>query len=131
MFRYYASAAALDSAVATCERALVLAERLQRAEVIEETRVVHGYLRMVRAIYWIAAAQWDSNRALDHLELAAQMDVLQRAASQTNAALERWETLFGANTGGSRFDGTLRLNNDLVSRVAASLTALGVELASD
>lgn len=121
LFRYFPSEEAMDEGLANCDRALVLAQRLGEPALVEETLVVRGYLSMVRAIYRIADGVWRGAPPLSAGELAQRQAALIEAGQQTNAALRRWEKLFGEGSGGNRFTGTLELSEKVTAGIEEAL----------
>jgi hypothetical protein len=126
MFRYFASREQFERDLERCARALKLARELGEPELIEESLVVEGYVRMVRAFYDIGESVWRKDAPLPVDELREQLAELNAACRQTNDALRRWEGLFGEDVGGGRFDGTLEMAEEAAAAVGAALADMGV-----
>jgi len=131
MFRYFPTAEKFDENLAVCARALEIAFRLEEPVLIEETRVVEGYTRMLRAIYWIAESLWRKDAPLPQGALRGYLAELNDAERRTNAALRRWERLFGEGAGGGRFTGTLEMSEEVVKRINAAVEAFAGEEKGD
>jgi hypothetical protein len=126
MFRYFASREQFERDLEICARGLKLARGLGEPELIEESLVVEGYVRMVRALYDIGESVWRKDVPLPVDRLREQLVELNAACRQTNDALQRWEGLFGEDAGGGRFDGTLKMAEEAVAAIGAALADMGV-----
>ena len=129
MFRYFPTLESFDRTIADCERALSIADKLGRPEIVEETRIVHGYAGMIKEMYHILAALAvrqtpdESGRR----DLERRIGAFTGACLDTNESIRRWEALFGEEAGGGRLVGTLALSEDIAVRLSDELSSLGVE----
>ncbi|MDZ7619255.1 MAG: glycoside hydrolase family 20 zincin-like fold domain-containing protein, partial [Patescibacteria group bacterium] len=92
MFRYFPTVEHMDENLAVCQQALDLAQQVGDPAVIAETRVIEGYVRMIKSIYLIADAV-AGRKELDDAQTAsvqAAADALRSAAKQTTEALRAW-----------------------------------------
>ena len=92
MFRYFPAIKQMDDDLAVCEKALKLAEQLNDPALIGETRVIQGYVQIIKSIYVIADAV-AGKKTLDEAQtrlLQDAFDALQAAGRQTTDALSAW-----------------------------------------
>jgi hypothetical protein len=127
MFRYFPDVAGFDEAIAANGRALEMARRSGDPAILEETLVVGGYIGMARELYTIMEWLTRDNppKDIDRAEIERHYDALRAACSETNAALKRWESLFGEGEGGGRFTSTLTRSDDIVALVRQAIDRAG------
>ena len=97
VFRYLPALEDIDRALAACDKAMALAKRLANPSIIQESRAIQGYLRMVREVLnivtWVADA---SNPTYEErVELQEAVNRLALACYRTNDGLEQWERVTG------------------------------------
>lgn len=125
VFRYFPTFGHFDLDLAACARALDIARGLGEPELLQETLVVEGYVRMLRELYLIS----DGSGALDEptgeqlLPWQAHLEELAAARDQVNAALVDWGGDRGVGEV-SRFRGTLDVNDRLVRTLGAAIDSL-------
>ena len=95
MFRYFPTVEHITADLIAANKALAIAKQLDRPELISETIVIQGYLRMVKAIYLIAKQVAESKNKklsrLQRIELQKQLNELALATMDTTQALDAWE----------------------------------------
>jgi len=132
MFRYFPTAEHIDEDLAACQKALAIAERLDKPLLVAETRVIQGYVRMIRDIYTIAEQASASKQPAYEKRVAIQkaLGSLAVAGIETAEALETWERLCGGEDGvrigGSRLLDTIDVTEQTTAGIARSLVSLGI-----
>jgi hypothetical protein len=128
MFRYIATPEGLDERLATCDRALALAEELEAPTLIAETQTIQGYVRMMKTIWQIAStvAGAETLGEAEDQQLQTLMNELDAAALATTQALEAWEAAAGPGLGGSRFADTVQVTEQTSADIGKALTGLGI-----
>jgi len=125
VFRYFPIPERFDQDLAACARALDIARGLGEPELLWETLIVEGYVRMLRELYLIS----DGIGALDAptgeqlLPWRSHLEELAAARDQVNAALSDWGRGRGVEEV-SRFQGTLAVNDRLVHTLQAAVDSL-------
>ena len=128
MFRYFPTLEHIDHDVAVCEKALAIAKRLDYPPYLAETKVVRGYVHMVREIYRIAE-QLSSKRVStydDRVKLQQACGRLNVAALETTQALKQWQHLATGGAGSTRFRDTVSVTEKTALGIADSLARFGV-----
>jgi len=132
MFRYFPSVEHMDADLAACQKALEIAKKLNQPLLVLETEAIHGYVRMVRAIYDLAL-QGSASKQPTYAERVEMQKALGRlciAGMETNAALRSWEALCSQGSdgslGGTRFLDTLDATEKTVADIARALEKLGI-----
>jgi len=129
MFKYLPTLEHIDRNLAACDNAMALAKRLANPSIIQETRVIQGYLRMAREIFniatWVADA---SNPTYDQrVELQNAMNTLALACYQTNDGLERWERATGPDlSNNNRYQLTMLANQRTVDDIADAVLPFAI-----
>ncbi len=128
MFWYFPTVAHMDDDLAACAKAMAIAKGLDEPLLIEETRVIEGYVKMVKAIYRIADRVSQRKRMAYGERVALQRDMvaLAKAGIQTTDSLKAWERLIGKGIGGRRFLDTVDATEKTVVGIATSLESLGI-----
>ncbi len=130
MFRYFPTAARIDQDLAICDRAMALAQRVGDPHMILETRVIRGYVQMIKSIYEICTRVSRSKLPPYpvRVELQQQLNALLLAAADISDALKQWELLCGdgKRIGGSRLVDTIDVTQKTAADIADSLAALGL-----
>jgi len=127
MYRYFPNAEHLAQDLATCDRALALADGHQ--DLALETGAVKGFLQMLESIRVVGETAGDKTElsAAEREQLAQALRDLDAAQDSTCTNLRRWEDTVGPGKGGSRFDDTLAVVEQTATDVAAALEPLGIE----
>ncbi|HCN06674.1 MAG TPA: hypothetical protein DIT01_01995 [Lentisphaeria bacterium] len=92
MFEYFPTMQRFDEELAVCEKAMKIAKRLGDPATIAETRVIEGYVRMMKEVAFIAT-QISSVATLTYDQRVDVQDALTRlggAGIQTVDGLEQW-----------------------------------------
>ena len=92
MFEYFPTMQRFDENLAVCEKAMKIAERLGDPAMIAETRVIQGYVSIMKEVAFIAT-QVSSVAKLTYDDRVDVQDALTRLGSagiQTMDGLERW-----------------------------------------
>jgi len=132
MFRYFPTTEHIDEDLAACAKALGIAERLGEPLLIAETRVIRGYVEMIRDVYTIAEPVAASKQPAYEQRVAIQKALgrLAVAGIDTARELETWERLCGdedgVRIGGSRLLDTIDVTEQTVAGIARSLVPLGI-----
>ena len=95
MFRHFRSVAEIDADLADCRQALHLAERLGRPAMVHETKVIGGYIRMVKAIRQIATVV-SGKKPLDgaaQRTARTELGTLRSACDEVTANLKAWKAV--------------------------------------
>lgn len=132
MFRYFPTLEHMDKDLAACQKAMAIAQQLDEPVLVAQTRVIRGYVQMIRDIYTIAQQAAASKRPSYEERLAMQemLGSLAVAGIKTCEALETWERLRGeedgVRIGGPRLLDTVDVTEQTVASIAGSLVSLGV-----
>jgi hypothetical protein len=126
MFLYFPTREHFDRDLAGVDRALELAGRMKQPEILQETLVIQGYLRMLREIHDIAAIISRSEPLNDahRNELRQGTDRLTAASRQTAEALEAWEASIKPGIGRERFKDTVNVTREMADKIARSIQPL-------
>ncbi|MFW6161877.1 MAG: hypothetical protein ACODAJ_03860 [Planctomycetota bacterium] len=129
MFRYFPTVARLEEDLATCQRAMTVAQHLREPDLIAETAVIRGYVRMVRAIHGIAQAVAGKKKldAAQTRRVQATFDRLAEAGLEVTEGLELWKDTVAPDCGASRFFDTVNVTHETVSGIATALAPLGIQ----
>jgi len=137
-FRYFPTAAHFDAALDTCARALEMARLLAAAEpdnplageLVQETLVTEGYVRLLQGLYHLSdgLAPLDAPTAAQVQLSRAHLDQMAAARDQINEALRAWAPGRGV-VEVSRFEGTLGVNDRIVTQLGAVVDSLGAAAA--
>jgi len=102
MFRYFPTVEHMDHDLAVCDKAMAIAKRLDVPAVLHETRIIQGYVRMVKEIYTIATQVGDlpTPTYADRRKLQQAMNRLTLAGHQTSDGLEQWDRSVGPGLSG-------------------------------
>ena len=98
MFEYFPTTEHFDKDLAACDKAMKIAERLGKPGMIAETRVIQGYVSMMKAIAFITtqiAAVADKPTWDERVELQNALTRLGVAGLETIDGLEAWERSLG------------------------------------
>ena len=130
MFRYFPSPEHMDHDLAVCDKAMAIAKRLDEPIMILETRVIRGYVQMVKAIYTLTTkiSKGKMPTYAERLVIHEAMSALVAAGMDTSEALKGWELVCGdgQRIGGSRLIDTVDVTEKTVSDIADSLVPLGI-----
>jgi len=129
MFRYFPTVEHINRDLATCERAMALARDLKEPDLIAETAVLRGYVRMVRAIHGIAEAV-AGRKKLDAARtkgLQALFGELADAGLEVTGGLGLWHDTVAPDCGASRFYDTINVTHETVSAIARALAPFGIK----
>jgi len=129
MFRYFPTVAHIEKDVAICDAALKLAEELHDPAILAETRVIRGYVGMVRGIERIASAI-AGKKELDRettQTVQTEFDRLAAAGKETVEALRAWQQAVAPDSTAPRFADTVRVTEETVTAVAEALAPLGIK----
>ena len=133
MFRYFPTIEHMDDNLAVCAKALKLAEQLNDPTLIAETRVIEGYVRMIKSIYLIANTV-AGKKELDNAETAsvqATFDELCSAMQQTTEAIDAWNGVVAANCDIEKANkakiGPVAVTRQTVADIAEALAPFGIE----
>lgn len=128
MFRYFPTFEHIDKDLAACDEALHLAEELQDPAILAETRVLRGYVGMVRGIARIASAVAGKKQLDREAAKAVQADFQQLAAAgkETVEGLRAWKHVVAPDCTAPRIADTVEVVEDTVSAIAAAMAPLGL-----
>ena len=126
MFLYFPTREHLDRDLAGVAHALELARRIKNQEILQETLVIQGYLRMLREIYEIAAVACQGGPLSDagRNELKQGIERLTEAGRQTATALEAWEASIKPSIGRERFKDTVNVTRETADKIARPIQSL-------
>jgi hypothetical protein len=97
VFRYYEGEEDFDRKIATCQKALRIAKRINCRDLIHETEVVLSYVRLAKSIYQVAeqvaTADLLGLKRQDRLRKA--LGDLERAGEENAAAIRAWRNGLG------------------------------------
>lgn len=135
MFLYFPTVEHMDEDLAVCRQALELTRQVDDPALLAETRVIEGYVRMIKSIYLIADAV-AGGKELDDARSAsvqAAVDELRSAAKQTTEALRAWNRAVAPDydlgdpgeRGTAHHDATGCIE-ETVAAIGKSLTPLGI-----
>ncbi len=126
MFRHFPNVAAMDADLATCDKALTLAEELSDPALIAETRVIRGYVCMIKSIYLIAD-RIAGKKALEPADKAAVQTTfaeLSSACDEVTMNLEAWRQAVAPDDHSPRFIDTIDVTRQTVADIDAALKPL-------
>ena len=128
MFRYFPTVEHIDKDLTACRTAMEIAQRLDAPLLISETRVIQGYVEMVKEIYGIARALSAKTppTASEKLELAKAATRLADACTQTTTGLRQWERAIGHAFWKDRYHDTLNVTEQTALAVGDALAPLGI-----
>jgi len=128
MFRYFPTVEHMEHDLDVCKKAMAIAEKLDEPLLILETKVIGGYVRMIREIYRIADMVSKSKRPNhdERVKLQKAMTSLSIAGMETAMALKEWEALIGQGIGGSRLTDTVDVTEKTVVGIGDALAPLGI-----
>jgi hypothetical protein len=92
IFRYWVTIEDFEKDITVTEKALELAKGLNSQPLVNETLVVQGYIKMIRAIY-LLTKQLASHKSVvpeAKLEMQKNIEKLGKACFQTTTALKNW-----------------------------------------
>ncbi len=132
MFRYFPTQQHFDRDLAICDKAVVIAEQLDNPLMLNETKVIQGYVRMAKAIYVIAKQVHATKKPTyaQRIVLQKVLGQLTIAAMDTAEALQQWERCCRKDPevgiGGSRLQDTIDVTLKTASDIAQSLESSGI-----
>ena len=128
MFRYFPTVEHIDHDLALCDKAIAIATRLGDPAILAETRIIQGYVQMVKAIYAIASQAATPKKPTYAERVAVQnaMTTLAKAGMHTARQLKQWEAIFGQGTGGSRLLDSVDVTEKTVVGIGDALEPLGI-----
>jgi len=131
MFRYFPTIEHMDKDLAACNKAMEIAKRLDDP-LVAETRVIQGYMQMIKTIHAIATKVAASKQPAyaERMSLQKALGTLTKTGIDTVEALQEWEGLCGkdpdARIGGSRLVDTVDVTEKTVADIGHALERLGV-----
>ena len=126
--RYFPDAGHLEKDLGVCEEAMGLARGLDEQDLVGETEVVQGYLRMLRALHRISEIHAGELGEDGRVLLGREVHDLAQATYDTREALVKWEQAAATRPySRGRFSDTLNVTKQVALDVAKTLAAAGVE----
>lgn len=128
IFKYFPDMQHLDEDIATCEKALSIAQMIRDRAAISETLTVQGYLKMIKAIFAIAETVTGNKELNDDQSafLRARLTDLSNGEKQSTESLSAWINSvvpgFMMNNSYSSVPATQKT----VADIAASVDTLGI-----
>jgi len=97
MFRYYATLESFDAKLVNCDKALDIATSFKNPDLANETKVVHSYIQLAKAIYQIAESVSALDAAKPEIKkrLADSVEALKRAGTENVMAIKAWQAAIG------------------------------------
>lgn len=96
MFRYYRNPRSFNRKIETCDKALMLAKKIDQ-DFTNETLVISSYVQMTKTIYHIAelisTSELDNHK--DQARLANLLDQLKNDGKENQKAIRTWRTHYG------------------------------------
>jgi hypothetical protein len=135
VFTYFPTQKHFDEDLAVCDRAMRLAKELSPfpAAMIEETRVIRGFVEMLKSLYSIAevTAAGPRANANQRKRAADALALMDQASHAVREGLLAWGRAVAPNkmssTGlGGRFDDTVHCLDKVVTDASNALAALGI-----
>ncbi|PIX44695.1 MAG: hypothetical protein COZ56_03945 [Armatimonadetes bacterium CG_4_8_14_3_um_filter_58_9] len=129
MFRYFPSRKHIEEDLAACAKALTIAKRIGDARLTTETQVIGGYVQMVKEINGLCAklSSVDMTSDPERRQVQDSMCRLAKTGAQTASALREWERSVGQGLGGSRFQDSIMVTEQTVSRIGKTLAVDGIQ----
>ncbi len=126
-FKYFPNNERFAQNLAACREALRLATEVNDPRLIEETKTIEGFVKMLQAIHAMGDALGDKQELTDaeKAPIIAAMTALDQAANQTSAGLQAW----GLAAAPEFKDGWPSRFTDTVSVVEQTAADVGVYLA--
>jgi DNA-binding LacI/PurR family transcriptional regulator len=96
-FRYYTTPEDFDSKIATCKKALKLAQGIENTYLINETRIVLSYVKLAKSLFQIAehVATDDLSSLASQDKLRGYVGELNSSAKENAAAIREWRVALG------------------------------------
>jgi len=128
MFRYLPTVEHVDRDLKKCDDAMAIAQRLAWPAFEAETRIIQGYLRIVKEIYSLAdqLSAVKKPAQAEREELQDKATRLTLAGLQTGTALEKWQTSINTADPPAGFFTTVNMIDQIVSAITDALVPLGI-----
>ncbi|MEW6355209.1 MAG: ThuA domain-containing protein [Planctomycetota bacterium] len=128
IFRYFPTVEHMEQDLATCEKAMAIAKRLNEPLLIFETEAIQGYVEMIKHIFTIANRISESKTLTypERVEMQNAMKRLSLAGMNVSKALTEWEGVVGQNLSGSRLVDTVQETERTVVDIGDCLVPLGI-----
>ena len=129
MFRYFPTQKHIDENLAACNTAMKLAEELGAPDILAETHVIRGYMRMIKSTYAIAESVAGKQK-LDPQEvesLQADFGELNSAGREVVDGLKNWVKAIKYENPDNRFSDTIEVTNNTVIAIAKALEPYGIK----
>lgn len=129
-FRYFPTQKHMDDNLSDCNTAMKLAEELDKPEIIAETHVIRGYLRMIKSIYCIAESVADKQKLDPQATQALQADYdeLNDAGREVVDGLKNWVKDVKYENPDRRFSDTIEVTNNTVTAIGKALEPFGIRI---
>jgi hypothetical protein len=105
LFRYYFNPADFDRKATICDRALTITRKFKNPYLANETMVVSSYVKLAKAIYWIAEtlATEDLASAVIQQRLTGLLEELRQSGAENISSLRNWRRAIGPEPWHYRF----------------------------
>ena len=127
MFRYFPTVRHIEDDLATCDRALAIAEAMEAPLLIHETHVIRGYVVMVARLHAIASvlSRPTVPTEAEREQLNQDLFALTEGGAEVSSHLSAWSGLCGG-AGGPRLSDTIQVTEQTVADVSRALEPLGI-----
>ena len=128
-YRYLPDEARLAEDVALCAEASRLADEVGDPAMVAETRVIEGYVKMLKAIRDLGQTVGKQTELTEAAKrTAAQlMGELDGATNQTVEGLLAWQQAAAPDAASSRFDDTVQVTEQTCADIGAALSRFGID----
>jgi hypothetical protein len=119
LFRYYSDPADFDRKIGICDQALPIALKFKNPFLANETMVVRSYVKLAKAIYWIAEtlATEDLASAIVQQRLPELIEGLRQAGAENVSSLRNWRRTLGPEPWHYRFYNAVKGTETTVSKI--------------
>jgi hypothetical protein len=135
IYTYFPTKESLDRDIAVCDKAMGLAQQLKAPALIEETRVVRGFVAMLKGIYLMseALAAGQKMTQADKVRATAALGLMDEGSLNAHDGLLAWgeavapERMPGKGKADSRLVDTANCIDDVMAQASDVAYALGVK----
>ncbi|NLF09727.1 MAG: hypothetical protein GX594_17360 [Pirellulaceae bacterium] len=130
MFSYLPNIEHIDSRLEDCRRAMRLAREMNELDLIAETKIIHGYVRMVKALHLIAQTVGENTQlSADNVKnIRKHYADLADAGEQVAVNLQLWRDQVAPGFHDIYFQFSVDTARRTVKTVGEALESVGVDL---
>ncbi len=128
-YRYMPDEEHIASDLQTCAEATKLAQEVGDPALIAETRVIEGYVKMLKTIHQLGDAIGKKKELADEEKqtVTEQMAALDAATNQTTEGLRAWQQAAAPDSSPSRLEDTIQVTEQTCADIGRFLAQFGIE----